>query len=94
MQPLVRQCDVLGVSIDTIKSLFPTNLETILQFNQELLKQLEERIRNFTPNTTLGDVFLKLVLSSNITRVSELQHTQKNQKKTSNQTRTTFLRFC
>lgn len=60
MQPLLKQSEAIGVSSDTIKALFPTNLETILQFNQELLKQLEERIKDFTPNTTLGDVFLKL----------------------------------
>jgi hypothetical protein len=72
MQPLMRQCDTLGVSIDTIKSLFPTNLEPILQFNQELLKQLEERIQNFTSNTTLGDVFLKLVLSSKMICISNI----------------------
>jgi hypothetical protein len=63
MQPLLKQSEALGVSIDVIKSLFPPNLELILQFNQELLKKLEERIKNFTPNTLLGDIFVKLVPS-------------------------------
>jgi hypothetical protein len=51
----------MNVPIDNIKVLFPTNLELIIQFNKELLAQLEERINNLTPTTCIGDVFMKLV---------------------------------
>jgi hypothetical protein len=51
----------MNVPIEHIKTLFPTNLELIIQFNKELLAQLEERINNFTPMTSIGDVFMKLV---------------------------------
>eukprot|EP00029_Vermamoeba_vermiformis_P007734 TRINITY_DN342_c0_g1_i1.p1 TRINITY_DN342_c0_g1~~TRINITY_DN342_c0_g1_i1.p1 ORF type:complete len:1124 (-),score=402.12 TRINITY_DN342_c0_g1_i1:1319-4690(-) len=58
--PLTSQAAVMNVPIEHIKTLFPTNLEMIIQFNKELLAQLEERINNFTPMTTIGDVFMKL----------------------------------
>ena len=61
LTPLTAQAAVMNVPIDHIKTLFPTNLELIIQFNKELLAQLEERINNFTPVTTIGDVFMKLV---------------------------------
>jgi len=51
----------MNTPIEHIKTLFPTNLELIIQFNKELLAQLEERINNFTPMTSIGDVFMKLV---------------------------------
>jgi len=46
--------------IDTIFS----NIEQIYSINAELLKELEDRLRNWQssePNHNIGDVFLKLV---------------------------------
>jgi hypothetical protein len=46
------------ISIDQIKIIF-SELETILGYNNSLLKELEVRVNQWNPSQCLGDIFLR-----------------------------------
>jgi hypothetical protein len=53
------------LSEDDSRLLF-SNIAIIKQFNENLLKQLQERMKNWNDETTLiGDIFVQLVISTN-----------------------------
>jgi hypothetical protein len=49
----------ISISVDNVHRIF-TGIEDILQVNTLLLEQLEEKMKNWGPKQTLGDVLLKL----------------------------------
>jgi hypothetical protein len=55
MLPLRRVLDEKEIS-----SIF-ANLPNLMRFNETLLMQLQDRMNNFTSETTLGDIFIDLV---------------------------------
>jgi hypothetical protein len=48
------------VDVNDISAIF-SNLETLYQLNKELLRSLEERMRCWSEQSQLGDIFVKMV---------------------------------